>query len=71
MVEWSNCCHSLHFVFHGGANVNREQDIKAALIQHVARVVDMTVYLACDRQCCDFYVQMGFSLLTVVGQLQV
>jgi GNAT superfamily N-acetyltransferase len=42
-------------------NVSREQDVKVALIQHVAKVVDVPVYLVCDRQYCDFYVQMGFQ----------
>jgi hypothetical protein len=39
----------------------RDQAIKASLIQHVAKVVDAPVYLVCDRQHCDFYMQMGFQ----------
>jgi hypothetical protein len=39
----------------------KEQDIKAALIQHVAKVVDVPVYLVCDRQHSDFYIGIGFA----------
>jgi N-acetylglutamate synthase-like GNAT family acetyltransferase len=44
-----------------GKCMPKEQDIKAALIQHVAKVVDVPVYLVCDRQHSDFYTEMGFT----------
>jgi N-acetylglutamate synthase-like GNAT family acetyltransferase len=37
------------------------KDLVTALIQHVAKVVDVPVFLVCDRQYCDFYVQIGFQ----------
>jgi Acetyltransferase (GNAT) domain len=42
-------------------NMSREQDVKTALIQHVAKVVDVPVYLICDRQHSDFYAGIGFT----------
>jgi hypothetical protein len=48
------------YVF-SNTNVTREQDIKAALIQHVAKVVDVPVYLVCDRRHSDFYTGIGFT----------
>jgi N-acetylglutamate synthase-like GNAT family acetyltransferase len=39
----------------------KEQDIQAALIHHVAKVVDMPVYLVCNKRHSDFYVRMGFK----------
>lgn len=44
-----------------GKYTPKEQGIKAALIQHVAKVVDVPVYLVCDRQHSDFYTGIGFA----------
>jgi GNAT superfamily N-acetyltransferase len=48
------------YVF-GKKCTSKEQGIKAALIQHVAKVVDVPVYLVCDRQHSDFYIGIGFT----------
>jgi N-acetylglutamate synthase-like GNAT family acetyltransferase len=44
-----------------GNHTGEVKDLVITLIQHVAKVVDVPVYLVCDRQHCDFYVQMGFQ----------
>jgi hypothetical protein len=48
------------YVFSKG-RISSEQNIKADLIQHVAKVVDVPVYLVCDRQHSDFYTGIGFT----------
>jgi N-acetylglutamate synthase-like GNAT family acetyltransferase len=39
----------------------KKQDIQATLIHHVAKVVDVPVYLVCNKRHSDFYVRMGFK----------
>jgi N-acetylglutamate synthase-like GNAT family acetyltransferase len=60
-LSWRVDFAEIHVFFNN--NVPREQHIKAALIQHVAKVVDVPVYLVCDKRHSDFYVRMGFKLI--------
>jgi GNAT superfamily N-acetyltransferase len=58
-LGWGIYSAELYIVCKG--RMPKEQDIKAALIQLVAKVVDVPVYLVCDRQHSDFYAGMGFT----------
>jgi GNAT superfamily N-acetyltransferase len=42
----------------------KEQDIQVALIQHMVKVVDVPVYLICNKCHSDFYIRMGFKSLS-------
>jgi GNAT superfamily N-acetyltransferase len=58
-LGWGIYSAELYVVCKG--SIFEEKGIKAALIQHVAKVVDVPVYLVCDRQHSDFYTGIGFA----------
>ena len=58
-LAWGIYSAELYVVCKG--SIFEEQGIKAALIQHVVKVVNVPAYLVCDRQHSDFYTGIGFT----------